>query len=157
MSEAGDHDVNSGDQFGYSLAAGDVTGDGYPDIAVGVPGEDVGSVRDTGAVVLLKGSAAGLTGTGAQAFHQSTSGVTGVSEESDYFGRTVALTDVNADHRADLAVATPYEDGAYADSGAVWVLRGATSGLTTTGITSFGPGALGAPEKEARFGDDLAR
>ncbi|MFI1851167.1 FG-GAP-like repeat-containing protein [Streptomyces sp. NPDC020480] len=156
-SEAGDHDVNSGDMFGYSLAAGDVTGDGYPDIAVGVPGEDIGSVRDTGAVVLLKGSAAGLTGKGAQAFHQSTPGVPGISEEGDYFGRTVLLADVNADNRADLVVATPYEDGRYADSGAVWVLHGSRSGLTTGNIASFGPRALGAPEKEARFGDSLAR
>ncbi|MEU5638524.1 FG-GAP-like repeat-containing protein [Streptomyces milbemycinicus] len=156
-SEAGDHDVNSGDMFGHSLAAGDVTGDGYPDIAVGVPGEDIGSVRDTGAVVLLKGSAAGLTGKGAQAFHQSTPGVPGISEEGDYFGRTVLLADVNADHRADLTVATPYEDGRYADSGAVWVLRGSRSGLITGDIASFGPRTLGAPEKEARFGDNLAR
>ncbi|MET7443177.1 FG-GAP-like repeat-containing protein, partial [Streptomyces sp. NPDC005568] len=49
--EAGDNYRNLGDQFGYSLAAGDVTGDGYPDIAVGVPGEDIGSVREAGAVV----------------------------------------------------------------------------------------------------------
>ncbi|MFJ6574254.1 FG-GAP and VCBS repeat-containing protein [Streptomyces sp. NPDC091292] len=157
VSEAGDHDVNSGDLFGYSLAAGDVTGDGYPDVAVGVPGEDIGRIRDAGAVVLLKGGAAGLTGKGAQAFHQSTPGVPGASEEGDYFGRTVLLADVNANNRADLVVATPYEDGAYSDSGAVWVLRGAKSGLTTTNITSFGPRALGAPEKEARFGDDVAR
>ncbi|MET8012156.1 FG-GAP and VCBS repeat-containing protein [Streptomyces sp. NPDC005266] len=157
VSEAGDHDLNSGDLFGYSLAAGDVTGDGYPDIAVGVPGEDIGAVREAGAVVLLKGGAAGLTGKGAQAFHQSTPGVPGISEQGDYFGRTVLLADINANNRADLAVATPYEDGTYADSGAVWVLRGSTSGLTTAGATSFGPRALGTPEKEARFGDDFAR
>ncbi|MET9404818.1 FG-GAP-like repeat-containing protein [Streptomyces sp. NPDC002935] len=157
VSESGDHDVDSGDLFGYSLAAGDVTGDGYPDVAVGVPGENVGSIRDAGAVVLLKGGAAGLTGKGAQAFHQSSPGVPGASEKGDYFGRTVLLADVNANHRADLAIATPYEDGAYADSGAVWVLRGSRSGLTTTNSTVFGPRAPYAPEKDARFGDGLAR
>ncbi|MGW1027443.1 FG-GAP-like repeat-containing protein [Streptomyces sp. NPDC002577] len=157
VSEEGDHDLHSGDQFGYSLAAGDVTGDGYPDVAVGVPGEDIGSVPEAGAVVLLKGSAAGLTGKGAQAFHQSTKGVPGISEEGDYFGMSVFLADVNANNRADLAVGTPYEDGTYADSGAVWVLRGSKSGLTTNNITSFGPRALGAPQKEARFGDSFAR
>ena len=157
VSESGDHDLNSGDLFGYSLAAGDVTGDGYPDIAVGVPGEDIGSVREAGAVVLLKGGATGLTGRGAQAFHQSTAGVPGISEKGDYFGRAVLLADVNRNNRADLAVATPYEDGTYADSGAVWVLRGSKAGATTTNITSFGPQVLGTPEKEARFGDDFAR
>ncbi|MGW3989881.1 FG-GAP-like repeat-containing protein [Streptomyces sp. NPDC004830] len=155
--EAGDNYRNFGDQFGYSLAAGDVTGDGYPDIAVGVPGEDVGSVREAGAVVLLKGGPSGLTGSGAQAFHQSTSGVPGVSETSDNFGRTVLLADVNANNRADLIAAAPLEDGTYKDSGAVWVLRGSKAGATTNNITSFSPGSLGAPQKEALFGQRIAR
>ncbi|OEV25562.1 hypothetical protein AN219_25635, partial [Streptomyces nanshensis] len=45
-----------GDEFGKALAAGDVNGDGYADIAVGVPGEDIGSGasgKDAGAVVQL--------------------------------------------------------------------------------------------------------
>jgi hypothetical protein len=39
-----------------SIAAGDVTGDGYGDVLVGVPGEDLGSTADAGSVVLLRGS-----------------------------------------------------------------------------------------------------
>ncbi|GAA3827486.1 FG-GAP and VCBS repeat-containing protein [Streptomyces phyllanthi] len=146
-----------GDQFGYSLAAGDVTGDGYPDIAVGVPGEDIGSIKDAGSVVLLKGSASGLTGSGAQAFNQSTSGVPGASETLDHFGASVTLADVNTNNRADLTVSAPTEDGTYQNSGAAWVFRGSKAGLTTTNITSFGPAALGAPEKEAFFGVGFAR
>ncbi len=157
VGEAGNIDANYGDQFGYALAAGDVTGDGYPDIAVGVPGEGIGSIREAGSVVLLKGGSAGLTGTGAQAFNQSTSGVPGVSETHDNFGRTVLLADVNANNRADLSVAAPWEDGTYVDSGAVWVMRGSKYGLTTTNITSFSPSSLGAPQKGARFGTELAR
>ncbi|MDX3867552.1 FG-GAP repeat protein [Streptomyces europaeiscabiei] len=139
------------------MAAGDVTGDGYPDIAVGVPGEDIGSIRDAGSVVLLKGGASGLTGTGAQAFDQSDSGVPGASEAGDEFGGNVALLDVNANDRADLAVAAPKEDGPYKNSGAVWLLRGSKAGLTTTNITSFGPSVLGAPEKGALFGSEFAK
>ncbi|MEU2588206.1 FG-GAP-like repeat-containing protein [Streptomyces avermitilis] len=154
--EAGDNNANYGDQFGYSLAAGDVTGDGYPDIAVGVPGEDIGSIREAGSVVLLKGGPSGLTGTGAQVFSQSTSGVPGASEKSDFFGASVLLADVNANNRADLAVGAPQEDGTYQNSGAAWLLRGSKTGLTTTNITSFGPSTLNAPEKTARFGANFA-
>ncbi|MEV6754820.1 VCBS repeat-containing protein [Streptomyces sp. NPDC051214] len=157
VGEQGDPDLNDrGDQFGYSLSAGDVTGDGYPDIAVGVPGEDVDSAGDTGAVVLLKGGANGLTGTGAQAFNQSTAAVPGVSEGNDNFGEEVKLADVNKDGLADLTVGVPQEDGTTKDSGAAWLFRGAKTGLTTTGITSFSPSSLGTPEAGAYFGADIS-
>ncbi|GAA1909495.1 FG-GAP-like repeat-containing protein [Streptomyces durmitorensis] len=145
-----------GDQFGYSVSAGDVTGDGYADIVVGVPGENLGNVADTGAVVLLKGGANGLTGTGAQAFNQDTAAVPGVSEKGDNFGEEVKLTDVNKDGLADLTVGVPQEDGTTKDSGAAWLFRGTKTGLTTTGITSFSPSSLGTPEAGARFGGELA-
>ncbi|MFK4065974.1 FG-GAP-like repeat-containing protein [Streptomyces sp. NPDC029674] len=146
-----------GDEFGTNISAGDVNGDGFADIAVGVPGEDIESVADAGSVVLLKGARTGLTGTGAQAFDQSKADVPGASEKNDKFGGQVLLSDTNKDGKADLTVTAPLEDGTYADAGAAWHLRGATGGLTVTGIKSFGPAALGAPDKGVRFGDFLAR
>lgn len=158
VGEQGDWDLGDmGDQFGYSISAGDVTGDGYPDIAVGVPGEDVDSAGDTGAIVLLKGGSAGLTGTGAQAFNQTTAGVPGVSEGDDAFGSAVLLADVNNNNRADLTVGAPTEDGTVKDSGAAWLLRGSQNGLTTTNITSFSPSSLGTAQDGAQFGGELAQ
>ncbi|MGW0533418.1 FG-GAP and VCBS repeat-containing protein [Streptomyces sp. NPDC003032] len=146
-----------GDEFGSSISAGDANGDGYADIAVGIPGEDIESVADSGSTVLLKGSRSGLTGTGAQAFQQSTTGVPGASEKADKFGSQVLLSDTNKDGRADLTATAPLEDGTYADSGAAWHLRGAAGGLTVTGITSFSPKSLGLPENRVEFGGGLTR
>ncbi|MFD9906777.1 FG-GAP and VCBS repeat-containing protein [Streptomyces sp. NPDC059063] len=154
-------DYNSGDMFGYALSAGDVNGDGYADVAVGVPGEDVKAgtknVQDAGSVVLLKGARGGLSGTGAQAFTQTTADVPGASEKDDRFGSSALLSDLNGDKKADLTVVAPDEDGTYQNSGAAWVLKGTGTGLTTSGITSFGPAALGAPEDHARLGEELNR
>ncbi|WP_225987676.1 FG-GAP repeat protein [Streptomyces spectabilis] len=77
------------------------------------------------------------------------------AEKSDAFGSDVLLRDTDSDKKADLLAAAPLEDGTYADSGAAWVLRGARGGPTATGVKSFGPAALGAPEKAARLGSGL--
>ncbi|WP_257233846.1 FG-GAP and VCBS repeat-containing protein [Streptomyces sp. JV178] len=146
------------DAFGASLSAGDVNGDGRAEVAVGVPGESLGAATGTGAVILLKGAskaAGGMTGKGAIAYNQSTAGVPGVSESGDDFGRRVSLSDLNKDGKADLTATAPGEDGAFADSGALWNLYGSASGLTTTGAGTLSPVKLGAPEKDAKFGHTL--
>lgn len=51
-----------GDGFGSTLTSADFDGDGYADLAVGITGEDVGGVADTGYVTVLFGSARGITG-----------------------------------------------------------------------------------------------
>lgn len=51
--------------FGHALAAADLDCDGIDDLAVAVPRAAVGAEPDAGAVVVLKGSLAGLTATGA--------------------------------------------------------------------------------------------
>ena len=49
------------DFFGNALAAGDFDNDGFIDLAIGVPGEDIGTIADAGAVNVLYGSASGLS------------------------------------------------------------------------------------------------
>ncbi|GAA2101643.1 FG-GAP repeat protein [Streptomyces albiaxialis] len=133
----------TGDSFGADVSVRDVTGDGHADIAVGVPHEVVRGT-DAGTVVLLKGSANGVAATGAQTFHQETTGVPGVGESGDRFGSAVHLADIDKNGKADLFAAADGEDiGTVPDAGAVWVLRGASSGLTTDGVTSFNPADFG--------------
>ena len=80
------------DGFGFALAAGDLDSDGFADLAVGVPFEDIGSVVDAGLVNVLYGSATGLTGTGSQFLTQDTAGVGSSAEEFDLFGFALAAS-----------------------------------------------------------------
>ena len=138
-----------GDAWGNDLSVADVDGDGRADVAVGAPGEDVGTVADAGAVWLLRGSKAGLTGTGAQSFDQNTAGIPGTAEASDAWGAQVRLVDTNGDGRAELVAAAPDEN---AGDGAVWLLPAGGSGLRADGSSSYGAVALGGNAHGAHFG-----
>jgi hypothetical protein len=147
------------DSFGAAVAVGDATGDGRADLAVGASYEDVGTKRNVGNVVFLKGGSGGLTTSGAQSFHQATAGVPGAAESGDHFGSSLRLRDINGNARADLAVGAFGEDvlpNGY-DDGAAWVLRGTTTGLTATSATAFNATDLGYPVVEGRrFADVFA-
>ncbi|MFC8373862.1 FG-GAP-like repeat-containing protein [Streptomyces sp. NPDC057239] len=147
----------AGDNFGASVAVGDVTGDGYDDVAVGAPGATVRGVSGTGATVLFRGTATGLTDTGAQVFHQAADGVPDTAETDDWFGSAVDIADLDGDGAADLTVAAKGEDvfaGSVRD-GADWVLRGSATGLTTAGASSFGARDFGLTHPNAEFGSVL--
>ena len=64
---AGIRGVNeANDLFGRSLAAGDFDNDGFSDLAIGVPGENVLSYKNLGGVETILGSTSGLSGEGAE-------------------------------------------------------------------------------------------
>ena len=148
---------------GVAVAAGsaampfDFNGDGYADLAVGVPGEDLRGIEDAGTVQVMYGSAAGMTARD-QVWHQGRWGVKGALERGDRFGTVVASGDFNSDGYADLAVGIPNESiRGRAQVGAVQVLYGSPGGLTAEDqIWHQGkPGVPGRNEAGDMFGSAL--
>ena len=93
------------DYFGGALATGDFDGDGYADLAVGVPGEDLGSpvVGDAGGVDVLYGSSSGLTASGDQFLSQEVlTGTPASLNPADEFGSALATGDFDGDGHEDL-------------------------------------------------------
>ncbi|MET7514556.1 FG-GAP and VCBS repeat-containing protein [Streptomyces sp. NPDC005480] len=130
-----------GDDFGGELTLGDINGDGYQDLAVGAPGENLGGVVNTGSVTVLYGSANGIdTSTGGQFFAQSTTGVPGTDEKDDQFGNEVKLTDVNGDGKSDLTVGALGENDY---NGALIYLPSSGTKITTTGARSLSATSVG--------------
>jgi hypothetical protein len=80
-----------GDFFGHSLAVGDFDGDGFADLAVGVPYEDTGGRIGDGGVNVIYGSAGGLSATGNQFWNQDTPGIEDQAEPGDEFGESLAV------------------------------------------------------------------
>ncbi|SDT43702.1 FG-GAP repeat-containing protein [Friedmanniella luteola] len=157
--------AEEGDRFGGALAAGDVTGDGHDDLAVGAPGENgVGPDRRSGAgsVTFLRGSATGITTTGSQGWTQDSPGVQGVAGPDDAFGSALAMGHLDGGPLLDLAVGAPRDAvGSVGRAGSVTVLDGSPAGLTTaeSGGTRFHQdvdGLRGVPEPGDAFGWSVA-
>jgi len=139
---------------GPSVATGDFDGDGFDDVAAGVPGKDSGRAVNAGAVTVVYGSEAGATTTGSRQFVPGAAGLVGAAETDDVFGAAVAAGDFDADGFDDLAVGVPREDTAGGvDAGAVIILRGSAEGLTAEGSRQRWSGA-GLPGVSAA-GDQL--
>lgn len=74
----------TGDRFGYSLAAGTME-NGTPFLVAGAPGESVGTVEKAGMVIYATPEAA-------VHIHQDSAGVPGVVEAGDLYGYSVAAS-----------------------------------------------------------------
>ncbi|MCP3975414.1 MAG: hypothetical protein GY720_13100 [bacterium] len=147
------------DGFGSTVAAGDFDGDGYSDVAVGVPNEDDGAKKSIGKVHVIFGGGGGLAATDSELWSQSSAGVGSGAQRNDRFGAALAAGDFDDDGFDDLAVGVPGEDydGAR-NTGAINVLYGRTGGLKARNGNFIGQGhkgLVGTAEAGDRFGSDL--
>ena len=85
--------IGSGDQFGYSQAAGDFDGDGYADLAVGAPYDNTDTKTDNGTVTVFYGGDHGLEGGLSQTWNLNTAHGLAIDDD-DRFG--FALVALNA-------------------------------------------------------------
>ncbi|KFF96770.1 integrin [Streptomyces scabiei] len=89
-------DAETGDWFGWSTAYGDYNGDGFDDLAVSAPDEDVSGDTDGGTVLIVWGSAKGLSGA---------TTIKDLSPSShDQWGKSLASGDFDGDGTEDLAI-----------------------------------------------------
>src|SRR5439155_18894373 len=136
--------VSGGSSQSGRRAGGDFNGDGFSDLAIGAPFEDVGRLANAGAVNVLYGALRGLHANGIggpddQFWFQGHDGVDDHPEAGDHFGWSLASGDFNGDGYSDLAIGVPHEDvrlesnhGIVVDAGAVNVLYGSPTGLQTS-------------------------
>ncbi|MCC6498346.1 MAG: VCBS repeat-containing protein [Propionibacteriaceae bacterium] len=140
-------------RLGIALAAGDFDGNGYPDLAMGAD--------DPGAVLVVRGSTAGLSQAGVVLAAETYTG--------GRYGNALAAGDLNGDGAAELIVGAPGHDASTDWSGAVFVHAGSRTGLSTTarlvtpdavGITDAGSsdfgGTLGTGDFDTDGFEDLA-
>lgn len=91
-------DGNPNDQFGASLASGDINCDGRIDLVVGAPGKNA-----------LKGSVAAFYGNGSD-FSNAADWQIDSPDSQSYFGNAVAIGNLDGDANGcdDIAVSAPY-------------------------------------------------
>jgi hypothetical protein len=150
------------DEFGAALATGDFNGDGYDDLAIGVPNED-----GAGAINVVYGSPFSLILLGTDGwvpdpffFGHLDLGL--APQAASRFGAVLAAGDFNRDGYDDLAASAPNYDGGdtpRGDVGTVSVLYGSAAGLSAGAVSWLWEDQIyGAGNSEAfdEFGSALA-
>jgi len=132
----------AGNRLGYSVSsAGDVNGDGYSDVIIGVPSYSNGENYEGAALVFHgNGTSSGLSSTADWVVESNQAGAD--------FGRSVSSAgDVNGDGYSDVIVGADLYDNGLNAEGMAFVYHGSGSGLPSTANWTFE-----SDQYQARFG-----
>lgn len=152
--------AEGGDRFGRVVAVGDFNGDGFFDIAVGAPLEDIGTAIDAGLVHVFYGSADGPDLDSNQVWSEDTNGLAADADDNEFFGAALTVGDFDNDGFDDLAIGVPGESlsDIQERAGVVYVLYGTDDGLDDAGAEFINQNTgtiLDIPEEDDRFGSSL--
>ena len=129
--------------FGYSVAGiGDINADGYGDVAISAPEENLGGNTGQGQVYIYQGSASGLVTASPSIITTPTPG------GFTYFGYSVsAAGDVNGDGYSDVVV------GSAPNANAAYVFLGSKTGIANAAAPSYSLSGAGG---YTNFGESVA-
>ena len=137
----------SNDQFGAALAVGDFDGDARDDLAIGVPGEDIGHDVAAGRVIVLRGSDRADRHRRAGLDEQDSPGIPGSVRDLHFFGQALTALDFGRSGRDDLTIGIPgHGIQGHRWAGMVVTVYGSSTGLTGTraqGWSQASPGVKG--------------
>ena len=141
------------DQFGMAVAAADFDGDGYADLVIGVPGDDVGLEGNEGSIEVMYGGPDGLDVEWRRRLHARDDGA---AETGRNFGDRLAVGDINGDGFGDVA-ATGLGQRCWTSCAQeeVTVFMGSEAGLTAIGSERWSqesPGIAGDTAQGDGFG-----
>jgi hypothetical protein len=115
-----------------SVVIGNLHGGTFADVVV-TADERKGSPQYSGALVVARGGASGISGSGVQVVDQSSAAMPGSSEENDFWGGSLAVGDLDGDGIDDLAVGALRENNV----GMVTLVRGGSAGLLSSPGTTI--------------------